>query len=115
MSFLGFFLRRILFVMVSKKCVVKNPDGIHARPSALIVKKANEFQSDINITKIDCDDCDPADAKSIMDLMQLAAFLGDELIVEAEGEDEEDAVDAIIELIHTEFNFKAKDKEEGKG
>jgi phosphocarrier protein len=94
----------------SKQCVVKNPDGIHARPSAIIVKEAKKYNSDITIKKVDDDET--ANAKSIMDLMQLAAFMGDELIVEAEGEDATEAVEAIVELILTEFNFKAKDKEE---
>ncbi len=94
----------------SKKCVVKNPDGIHARPSAIIVKEANKYESEITITKVE--DGEEANAKSIMDLMQLAAFTGDELIVEAEGSDAMEAVEAIVELILTEFNFKAKDKEE---
>lgn len=94
---------------VEKKCVVKNPDGIHARPSALIVKKANQFKSEITLRKVGGGE--EANAKSIMDLMQLAAFMGDELIVKAKGKDAKEAVEAIIDLILTEFNFRAKDKE----
>jgi phosphocarrier protein len=96
---------------LSKKCIVKNPDGIHARPSAIKVKKASEFESDITIKKINDPDCEVADAKSIMDLMQLAAYKGVELLVESEGNDAEEALKAIIELLETEFNFRAKDKQ----
>lgn len=96
---------------VTKKCIVKNPDGIHARPSAIIVKKANEFNSNITIKKLNEEESEPAEANSIMDLMQLAAFTGDELLVEAEGDDAEESAKAIVELLETEFNFRAKDKE----
>lgn len=96
---------------VSKKCTVKNSDGIHARPSAIIVKKASEFKASLIIHKNDGGDLINADAKSIMDLMQLAAFKGDELIIEADGDDAQEALNAIVELLETEFNFRAKDKD----
>ena len=95
---------------ISTKCIVKNSDGIHARPSAIIVKKAGKFKSDITIKKVDDEYSITANAKSIMDLMQLGAFMGDELIVECEGDDAKEALSTIIELLSTEFNFRTQDK-----
>lgn len=65
--------------------------GIHARPAALFVKTANQFDCDIFVEK----DGEKVNGKSIMGLMMLAAGPGSRLTVEANGGD---AAQAIIEL-----------------
>ncbi len=74
---------------------IKNSIGLHARPAAIFVKKANEFISDIKILKEDKE----ANAKSIINVMSLGAVQGSELSIQAKGEDESEALDALTELL----------------
>lgn len=70
------------------KYVIQDPEGIHARPAGLLVKKAGEFASDIKIEK----DGKAADAKRIFGVMGLGVKSGMEVTVTAEGEDEDAAI-----------------------
>ena len=81
--------------MTSKKYVSKNTIGLHARPAALFVKKAAEFESKIKVVKEDKE----ADAKSIISIMALGAVKGAEIVISANGEDSDSAVDALVELL----------------
>lgn len=81
--------------MTSKKYVIKNTIGLHARPAALFVKKAAEFESKIKVVKDDKE----ADAKSIISIMALGAVKGAEIVINANGDDSENAVDALVELL----------------
>jgi len=85
--------------MIEKNVVVKNRAGIHARPAASIVKTANQFNSDLKFRK----DNDEINAKSIMGIITLAAGFKTELIIVAEGEDEEAAANAIFDLFENKF------------
>lgn len=66
---------------------ITDPDGIHARPAGELVKKANEFLSDIKITK----DSRSVSAKAIFGVMSLSAKKGDTITFKIEGADEEKA------------------------
>ena len=79
----------------SKKFIIGNKLGLHARPAAMFVKLANTFTSEILVQLDD----DEVNGKSIMGLMMLAAPAGSELEVSAEGQDCNKAVDALGELI----------------
>ena len=83
----------------SKKFIIGNKLGLHARPAAMFVKLANTFTSEIWV-KLDDDE---VNGKSIMGLMMLAAPAGSELEVSAEGQDCNKAVDALGELIEGGF------------
>jgi phosphocarrier protein len=85
--------------MAQRDFTIQNKLGIHARPAAQFVKMANRFQSDITVEK----DGEEVDGKSIMGLMMLAAGHGSVILVSAEGEDEEAALDAIADLIARKF------------
>ena len=85
--------------MTEKSVLVPNRLGIHARPAALIVRKASGFSSEIRIGF----GRDEVNAKSIMGVMTLAAGKGSELRITADGSDEREAVDAICELVSTGF------------
>lgn len=85
--------------MKQKTVTVKNRAGIHARPSALIVKTANEFDSDIFL---ELDDM-KINAKSIMGIITLGANYKSNLQVIADGKDEETAVNAIVKLFENRF------------
>lgn len=83
--------------MIERKVIIKNPTGLHARPASLLVKEANKFQSEIMINKNGKD----VNAKSILSVLSLGVSNGDEIIIKANGEDEKEAMDAIINLIET--------------
>ena len=85
--------------MPTREFTVTNKLGIHARPAAQFVKTASKFSCDIQVEKDD----EQADGKSIMGLMMLAAGNGSVLIVTAEGDDAEEALDAIGALVERNF------------
>lgn len=81
--------------MVEKQAVIGAEEGLHARPAALFVKKAKEFDSEITVAKGGKE----ANAKSPLKVMTLAARYGDSITIRAEGEDAEEAVEALAALI----------------
>jgi phosphocarrier protein len=76
---------------VKKELVVKNRQGLHARPAALFVQIANKFDSRITVKR----DSEEVNGKSIMGILMLGAEKGSSIVIEAEGED---ALLAIAEL-----------------
>ncbi len=89
--------------MIEKTVVVTNRLGIHARPATVFVQAAAKFQADIFLSK---GDVSRVNGKSIMGVMMLAAEQGAEVLVEAEGTDAEQAVDALAELLVNDFEDK---------
>ena len=79
--------------------VIRNPQGLHARPADLFVKRAAQFQSTIEVIK----DNERVDGKSILGLLTLAATEGTELSLEADGPDAEAALSALAELVAQNF------------
>lgn len=84
---------------VKKEIEILNELGLHARPAAMFVKLANEFDSDIMVEK----GAEQVNGKSIMGIMMLAAGKGSEIIVTANGPDAQEAVDEIEKLIQSKF------------
>ena len=84
--------------MVEKEATVVPEAGLHARPAAVFVKTAKAYSSDIKVLK----DGKEANAKSSLSLMSLGATQGDKLLIRAEGEDEQAAVEELAELISQE-------------
>lgn len=78
---------------------IKNESGLHARPAGMFVKKAAEFKSTVEVISKG----KTVNAKSIMGIMSLGLGKGDELTVVANGEDQEAAVAALVELIESGF------------
>jgi phosphotransferase system HPr (HPr) family protein len=78
---------------------------MHARPAEMFVRRAQQFQSKIAIIRDD----DRIEAKSIMNLLTLGATQGTQLIIEAEGSDAQEAVDALAEVV--EKGFLEEDQE----
>ena len=85
--------------MIEKVIVVQNKLGIHARPAALLVRIAARFSCDIFLVK----NGEEVNGKSIMSVMALAAEPGSKIIIRARGEDEEQAVQRIVELFENKF------------
>ena len=85
--------------IVEAELLLVNRQGLHARPSQMVVNLANKFISQIRLSKDDQE----VDAKSIMGVMMLAAEKGTSLKVKAEGPDAEEAVAALKELFASGF------------
>ena len=86
--------------VVETSVVISNKVGLHARPARLLVQAAAEFQSKIQLQHGD----KSANAKSIVGVLKLGAALGDTLVLRAEGEDAEKAVNALAELVERKFD-----------
>ena len=85
--------------MTEKTITISNRAGIHARPAAVIVQAAKDFNASIYFEKGN----DQVNAKSIMGILTLAATYGTELKIVAEGDDEEKAVETIARLFAAKF------------
>ena len=79
---------------MEKIVTIKNASGLHARPAGMFVKKSTvEIKAKDKVVN----------AKSIMGIMSLGLAQGDEVVVVANGEDQESAVNALVELIESGF------------
>lgn len=77
--------------LIKKKLIVKNKQGLHARPAALFVQVANRFDSRITVRHDD----EEVNGKSIMGILMLGVEMDSPIIIEADGDD---AALAILEL-----------------
>lgn len=80
---------------MEKNIIISNETGIHARPASKIVKEAAKYKSEIIIKKGD----KAYNAKSIINLMSMAAAKGEEITLIVQGEDEELAIEGLTNLI----------------
>ena len=84
---------------MEKLVSIKNASGLHARPAGMFVKKAAEFKSTVEVVAKG----KTVNAKSIMGIMSLGLAQGEEITVVANGEDQEAAVAALVELVEGGF------------
>lgn len=85
--------------MKSVTLTIINKLGLHARASAKLVATASRFAAKIDLSK----NSKTVNGKSIMGVMMLAATCGTEIEIHAEGEDEQEAIDALVTLIENKF------------
>lgn len=85
--------------MTEKAVIIKNVEGLYARPAAMFVQAAGKFTSRIWIKK----DGRKVDAKSIMGLMSLSIGNGMKITIVGEGEDEALAVKELVDLVESDF------------
>ncbi len=84
--------------MVQVKYKIKNEEGLHARPASDFCKTAGRFASDITVIK----DGEEFEAKSILMVLCIGAVKGDVIEIRAEGEDEQEAIDALVKTLDME-------------
>lgn len=85
--------------MVVREVTVTNRAGLHTRPASMIVRTASKFEAEFYIEK----DGYEINGKSIIGVMTLAAEQGATLKLYFEGDDEEEAADAVSDLFETKF------------
>lgn len=81
--------------MVSKSIIVLNQVGLHAKAATLFIQKANEFKSAIWVEK----DARRVNAKSLLGVLSLGITRGTEIVLSADGTDENDALTALCTLV----------------
>ena len=86
--------------MYTREITVKNEVGLHARPATYFIQKANEFKSGIWVEKEER----RVNAKSLLGVLSLGIVKGTAISLIADGPDEEDAVNALVELIGSDFS-----------
>lgn len=85
----------------STSITIKNRLGMHARPAMLFAEVAGKFDSTITVGHAESNQ---VDAKSIMQLMMLAATEGTSLTITADGDDADDAIAELTALVSAGFN-----------
>ena len=85
--------------MYTKKAVVMNQVGLHARPATFFIQKANEFKCSIWVEVEER----RVNAKSLLGVLSLGIVKGTEITLIANGSDEEEAVEALAALLDSDF------------
>ena len=85
--------------MIKTNITISNKLGLHARASAKLTKLAASFPCEVWMTKGER----RINAKSIMGVMMLAAGIGSQVLLETEGDQEQEAMDALTALINDKF------------
>ena len=86
--------------MITKTITIQNTVGLHARPATFFIQKANSYKSSIWIENSDR----RANAKSLLGVLSLGISKGDTITLLADGEDEQSAIDGLVNLVLTGFN-----------
>ncbi|HEV2854217.1 MAG TPA: HPr family phosphocarrier protein [Thermoanaerobaculia bacterium] len=85
--------------MIERETEIVNRLGLHARAAAKLVHTAGGFQSRVTVVK----DGEEVDAKSILGILLLAAAQGSQVTIRCDGQDEEEALRAVTDLIANRF------------
>jgi phosphocarrier protein len=84
-----------------KEVIIKNPQGLHARPAAMFVQIVSKYNSTVIVQKGE----ERINGKSIMGILTLGAQKDTKLTLEAEGDDASDVLNELVELL-TKENFE---------
>ena len=85
-------------VLLRKKIIVKNKQGLHARPAASFVQIANKFDAKVTVKHGN----EEVNGKSIMGILMLGAERGSSIIIEAEGDDARSALAELEKIVTSE-------------
>ena len=86
--------------MIIREVTIKNSVGLHARPATFFIQKANSFKSSISVEKEDR----RVNAKSLLGVLSLGILRGMTVTLVADGPDEEEAVEALANLVENELD-----------
>jgi len=85
--------------MYTQEITITNDVGLHARPATFFIQKANEYKSSVWVEKEER----RVNAKSLLGVLSLGIVKGTSISLIADGPDEQEAVDALVELISSDF------------
>ena len=83
--------------MVKQRVTIQNPTGLHLRPAGILCKEAMQYKSHVTFRYGD----NIANAKSVLSVLGACIKSGDEIELICEGEDEEEALKALVSLIES--------------
>ena len=83
--------------MVRQKVVIKNPTGLHLRPAGILCKEAMQYKSLITFTFRES----TANANSVLSVLGACVKCGDEIELTCDGQDEREALDALVKAIES--------------
>lgn len=86
--------------MCSKVVLINNQIGLRARPATFFIQKANEFKCSIMVEREER----RVNAKSLLGVLSLGIVKGSEITIYADGADEQEALDALCELVNSNFS-----------
>ena len=85
--------------MITREVTIKNSVGLHARPATFFIQKANSFKCSISVERGDR----RVNAKSLLGVLSLGIVNGNEITLVTDGPDEEEAMNALVDLIDNEL------------
>lgn len=85
--------------MISRSVTIQNNHGLHARPATFFIQKANSYKSSLWVEKEDC----RVNAKSLLGVLSLGIVKGTTITLIADGQDENEAITGLIDLIEKEL------------
>ena len=91
--------------MFERAAIVRNANGIHCRPSAVIVKEAQDYGGQILVTS----DSQSCDLRSVVSLLTLGLQSGSRITIQVDGPEEERMGARLVELFETHFDFPPRD------
>ncbi len=86
--------------MYEQKVTLTNEIGLHARPASIFIRAAVQFPCDITVEK----NGRSYNAKSIMSVLSMSASNGEKLTIKASGDQEEEAVSSLVDVIENKIN-----------
>lgn len=86
--------------MCSKEVIINNQIGLRARPATFFIQKANEFKCSIQVEREER----RVNAKSLLGVLSLGIVKGTKVLLIADGADENEALNALVELINSNFS-----------
>ena len=87
-------------VRTTRIVTIRSANGLHARPAEQLARLAGQFKAEIICIK----DGDRIDAKSVLNILTMAAEQGTQLVLEAVGPDADEAIAALARLVESDFN-----------
>ena len=85
--------------MLSEKVIIKNPTGLHLRPAGLFCKTAIQFECKITIERKNQGEELHANAKSVLSVLGACIKSGDEITIACDGEDENEALKTMVQIV----------------
>ena len=90
--------------MTERNATIASRVGLHARPAAIFAEAAGEFDREITIARLGEPGDEAMDAASILSLMSLGASHGEVVVLRAEGEGADAALDRLVQILETDHD-----------
>ena len=90
--------------MAERTATIASSVGLHARPAAIFAEAAGEYDLEITIASEGEPEDEAMDASSVLSLMSLGAAHGDKVVLRADGEGAEEALDALVRILETDHD-----------